>query len=244
MEREQQVEFLSTNAVFTELSRRAIGELLDLSTLRTISAGGHFIQQGDPAAIFHVLVQGRVKLLQVTPDGHQVLARYVGPGQEFGLVSLVGGYTYPRTVEAVDECAALAWSGEELAHSCARFPQLGLNALRIMVNRNQEMQRRYQELLTNRVEQRVAQALLRLVDQAGLPVENGTLIDIPLTRADLAEFTGTTLFSVSRILRRWQLDGLLDTSRKRIVLCDFPGLHEIADPLDGATAPAVLACGR
>lgn len=242
MERERLLEILKDNDVFTSLSSRAIGEMLDISATRIYAASDLLIRQGDLATGFNVMVRGRAKLLQITPDGHQVLARYIVPGQEFGLIAALSDFTYPLSIEAVDDCEVLRWSGDALAQSFVRYPQLGLNALRIMAIRNQEMQRRYQELLTDRVEQRVAQALLRLVDQTGVTVENGVLINLPLTRADLAEYTGTTLFSVSRILRRWQLDGLLDTSRKRIVICDLAGLHEIVDVMDPASA--VLACGR
>ena len=105
-------------------------------------------------------------------------------------------------------------------------------------------QRRYQELLTTRVEQRLAQALVRLAEQIGRPQAGGILIDIPLTRADLAEYTGTTLFSVSRILRTWETQGLVESGRERVVVRDTAALADISD-LDGVSfMGCALACGR
>ena len=75
------------------------------------------------------------------------------------------------------------------------------------------------------------QALLRLVRQVGRKVEGGILIDLPLTRQDLAEMTGTTLYTVSRILSRWEQENLVETGRERVLICYPHGLTRIAEDL-------------
>ncbi len=107
-------------------------------------------------------------------------------------------------------------------------PRLALNALRDLTARLTDLQERYRELATERVERRVAHALLRLADQAGWKTAEGVLIDMPLSRQDLAEMTGTTLYTVSRILSGWQRDGLLDIGRQRVTILDSQGLLAIA----------------
>ena len=241
---QQLLRTLAHNQVFADLDDRALNHMLDVSTLCTFEQGDLIIRQGDEANGFYVVVDGTAKLLQVTPDGHQVLVRYIIGGQEFGLIAALAGFAYPLTIEAVTACTLLCWSSQVLADSFERIPRLGLNALRIMVIRNQETQRRYQELLTERVEQRVAQALLRLGAQVGVSQENGLLIDIPLTREDLADFTGTTLFSVSRILRRWQLDGFLEAGRGRVLIRDMDAIHAIADTDGQEAGPCFIPCSH
>ena len=86
-------------------------------------------------------------------------------------------------------------------------------------------------LATERVERRVARALLRLVGQAGTKTEGGVLIDFPLSRQDLAELTGTTLHTVSRILSSWEHKGIIESGRRRIVICQPHGLVTIAEDL-------------
>ena len=115
-----------------------------------------------------------------------------------------------------------------------RFPRIAINSLRLVSQRWHELEERYRELATERVERRVAQTLLRLVRQVGQKVEGGVLIDLPLTRQDLAEMTGTTLYTVSRILSRWEQEQLVETGRER-VLIRFPhGLARIAEDLPPA----------
>jgi CRP-like cAMP-binding protein len=110
-------------------------------------------------------------------------------------------------------------------------PRLALNGMKVIAGRFAELQDRYRELATERVERRVARALLRLVRQVGRQIEGGVLIDMPLSRQDLAEMTGTTLYTVSRILSKWEERGLVDGGRERVVLRKSHELVIIAEDL-------------
>jgi CRP-like cAMP-binding protein len=85
--------------------------------------------------------------------------------------------------------------------------------------------------MTERVERRIARALLRLAHHAGRRVETGVEIDFPLSRQDLAQMTGTTLFTVSRTLSAWQGDGLILTRRRRVTIRQPHRLVRIAEDL-------------
>jgi CRP-like cAMP-binding protein len=80
---------------------------------------------------------------------------------------------------------------------------------------------RVRELTTARVDQRIAQTLLRLSRQCGRKETDGVLITQPLTRQELADLAGTTLYTVSRTLTKWESLGLIE-SRKRLLLLRSP----------------------
>ena len=103
-------------------------------------------------------------------------------------------------------------------------------------NRLQDAQARVIEMSSEQVEQRVAHALLRLAKQAGRKVERGVEIDFPVSRQDVAEMTGTTLHTVSRILSAWEQQGLVEGGRQRIVLRDAHRLHGLAEGEEAAQA--------
>ncbi|MDD5205906.1 MAG: Crp/Fnr family transcriptional regulator [Desulfobacterales bacterium] len=86
----------------------------------------------------------------------------------------------------------------------ASNPRLAINILQAAVERLDDIQNRYLELYAERVEQRIARALLRLMSQSGNKTDEGILIDFPLSRQDLADYTGTTLYTVSRTLSNWE----------------------------------------
>jgi CRP-like cAMP-binding protein len=97
-------------------------------------------------------------------------------------------------------------------------------------NRLQEEHARILEISTQQVDRRIASALLRLAKRSGRKTSEGVEIDFPISRQDIAEMTGTTLHTASRILSAWEHQGLIASlARQRITLRNLPGLADIAD---------------
>lgn len=226
------INLLRQTTTFSGISSDVLQTALKWAHVRQVERGEFLLHQGEPATTFYVLVRGYAKHLQLTQDGHEILIQYVLPGQEVGVIALLSGATYPFAVQALDTCEALAWPGEALAQLMEQHTRLAFNALRVMDRLMREQERRYAELLIEHVEQRLARALLRLADQVGRHEEGCVLINLPLPREDLAEYTGTTLYTVSRILSEWERKGIVETGRERVLVCHADALARIAgDPV-------------
>jgi len=206
-------------------------QIVSLSYPKEAAAGEFFFNEGDQADEFLVLTTGRVKLTQLTPDGQQVVLRLVAPGDAFGGVGAFGDPTYPISAEAVEIASALAWNSATMRHLLETQNQIALNALRFVARHLYDLQRLYRQAMTERVERRVARALLRLVHEAGRRVDKGVEIDFPISRQDVAEMTGTTLFTVSRLLSAWEERGIVKSGRQRIVLTKPHALVAIAEDI-------------
>ena len=217
--------------LFASLDTEVLREIRAAAHSRTVSAGTPFFREGEQASSFFVLEEGSVKLTQLTPEGHQVVMRLLQPGDAVGGVAAFGGAVYPVAAEAVTESAALEWPGPVMAMLMERYPRLAINAVRFVAERLYQLQEQYRQLATERVERRVAHALLRLTAQAGRQIDSGVLIDLPLSREDIAQMTGTTLYTVSRIISRFESEGLLDAGRQRMVIRNPQGLLKIADDI-------------
>jgi CRP-like cAMP-binding protein len=98
----------------------------------------------------------------------------------------------------------------------------------MVVERLEDIQSRYLELQTERVEQRVARALLRIMKQSGRKT-NEVLIDFRLSRQDLADYTGTTLYTVNRTLSSWEKKGWVRSGRERVIVADSHALVSFAE---------------
>lgn len=225
------LELLAGAPLFESVSVKVRKAALRVSYRRRFRAREFFFYQDEPATTFYVLLQGRARLLQMTPEGHQVIIRYVGPGDGIGIIVALSDMAYPLSAEAVTECLALAWDSENVTRLLEKYPDLALSGMRLIAGRFRGLQRRYQELATEKVERRIARTLLRLARQVGKKTDQGVLIDLPLSRQDLGEMTGTTLYTVSRILSRWEQDELIATGRERVVICNPHGLVTIAEDL-------------
>jgi len=125
----------------------------------------------------------------------------------------------------------------------AKHPSFALNVMNTTGQRIQEAHARVKEMSTEDVEHRVAHAVLRLLRQSGRKVEVGLLVDFPVTRQDIAEASGTTLHSVSRLLSAWEEAGVVRVGRRKIVVCDLDGLTAIAEQ-SGCGLTQALPLGR
>jgi CRP/FNR family transcriptional regulator, nitrogen oxide reductase regulator len=220
------------SSLFQDVNPAVFEQVLACAVERSMEQGGYYFMQGDPAAHAYVLVQGRVKMVQLTPSGQQITLRMMTPGQTFGGIALLNPEAgYPATALAVENSTALAWGTDRLRHLAEQEPHLSLNIMQLMHGYITELQTRQQALVTARVEQRIARTLLKLAAQSGKQVEEGVLIDMPLTRQDVAEMSGTTLFTVSRTLNEWERSSLLKIGRERVIICDPHGLVRLADDL-------------
>lgn len=225
------VGYLEGIGLFKGLSIQELELIADASRRRRVEAGGFFFCQGDSAEVFYILTEGRVRLTQVTPEGHQVIMRFIAPGEGFAIIAALSNARYPVSAEAVDDCETLYWRGETVARLIEQCPRLGVNAMNLLASRVREFQDRIRELSTERVERRIARTLLRLARQTGRKVDAGVLLDLPLSRQDLAEMAGTTIYTVSRTLSQWEQDGLVETGRERVLIRTPHALVVIAEDL-------------
>ena len=174
-----------------------------------------------------MLESGFLKLLQLTADGTELIMRFVVPGDPFGGVVALNDAPYPVTSVAVQPSVVRAWSREVVAELLVTTPQVRVNIMREMATHMTEALTRVRELTTARVGERLAHTLLRLARQCGRSTPEGVLITQPLTRQELADLTGTTLFTVSRTLTKWEAMGLIESRKRLLLLRSLEKLEEV-----------------
>lgn len=224
-------ERLATAEILRELGPEARERMLATGSTRRLPRRAILFAAGDSADTLYLLVTGRIKLVRANADGQEVIVRFIGPGDPLGAVAVLPATTYPATAEIVDDAELAAWSGPTLEAILASHPELATVLLGLVTRRMREVQGQLQELATERVARRVARALLRLAAQLGRKTDAGILLDLPLSRQNLAELTGTTLFTVSRLLSAWESEGLLEVGRERVLIRSPHGLVRIAEDL-------------
>jgi CRP-like cAMP-binding protein len=203
---------------FRRLSRLQIREILDAATAMRFDAGVAVFSEGLPVERFFLLLDGHIRVIRTTPGGDQIIALHIVPGQLFGIGAAIGRTTYPATAMTADDCVALAWPNRLWPVFVETYDGFATETYKVVGERVGEMNNRIVEMATQQVEQRIANAVLRLVTQTGRKVDGGIEIGMPITRQNLSDMTGTTLHTVSRLLSGWERDGIVLSERRKITV--------------------------
>jgi CRP-like cAMP-binding protein len=222
--------------VFRGLGTEALADVVRLARDRRVVRRESFFLQGDTATDVFVLCAGRLKATQVAPAGEQVILRLVSPGEAFGALGFGAGGQYASGAEALEASHALLWDRGAFEDIAEQNPVVLRNVVRILSERMRALEQNLREMATVRAAERVAAALVRLAGQVGRRVDEGVFI--ALGREDLAQLTGCTPFTVSRLFADWEECGYLWSRREAVVLVDGPALsrHVTSAPRREATA--------
>ena len=168
-----------------------------------------------------------MKLIRPTLEGDGVLIDVLTPGDLFGSAAALGHATYPYTAHTLTvACALSSISARDFRAVLVEYPQVALAVLDDVTQRLEQAHTTVRRLASGTVEHRVASTLLALADKVGEPRGEEILLQLPLTRPDLAAMTGTTTESVSRTLSRLRRAGVIATGRRWISITDRGRLAE------------------
>ena len=214
------VDDLKNADVFNELTDEQFTEFINAGRKIKVEAKTLLFSQGDKAEKCYFVKKGRLKLSRVNEDGKEVTLRYIEEGELAAAIAVIKKSEYFVTAQAMEPTEVVGWEQSDFIELMERFPRIAVNILTVVLNRLDDIQRRYTELCTEQVEQRIARTLLRFVRTSGIRRNDGICIDIPLSRQDLAEYIGTTLFTVSRTLSDWEKNGWIKSEQKKLILTD------------------------
>lgn len=214
--------------VFSGLSDRDWEKVIDLFNERQYAKDDYIFLEGEAPEALYVVKSGKVKVLRHSPDGKDVVLRVAGPGQMLGTVATFDGSGYPGTAQAIEECSLLVVGRNDCLTLVTRFPVFALAVIADMGVRLRSSAEQIRSLAVERVEQRIARVLLKLAETSGSDTPEGRVIEMPLTRQDVADMTGTTVETAIRVMSKFRRNGLIRTRRGKVVLLDAEALAEVA----------------
>jgi CRP/FNR family transcriptional regulator, nitrogen oxide reductase regulator len=191
-----------------------------------IATSDVIFRAGDERRSVQLLIEGRVKVTQLSRDGHEVILWLNSPGQIVGSLTLEPEGTYSSTAQALQPCKMVTWDGKAFKASLDQFPALVRNAQHIIARQYSELSCRIREISTEPADVRLACELIRLARQVGQR-RNGHF-ELDLSQRELAQMTAMSQFTANRRLTAWQRQGLLTRRNRTIVILDLAGLARCA----------------
>lgn len=221
----QRAELVSPYLVFSGLPRGDCEVIVALAREVKIARGKTIFFEGDLVQQVMLLTAGSVKFSQVGEQGKEVILRVVGPGNALCL-KCFPKQSHSATAVALERSAVLVWETRQFEALKQRFPILERNVAYVLLHTLNELEMHFRQVSTERVASRLSGQLFGLTEQVGRPV-NGCL-EIVLSQKDLAQLVGTTLFTVSRLLGRWEQKGIVKTKRCSVQVLNLAALRDLS----------------
>jgi CRP/FNR family transcriptional regulator len=215
--------------MFSGLGERDWDKIIDLFSERQFEKDEYVFLEGDAPEALYVVRSGKVKVVRHSADGKDVVLRVVGPGGMLGTVATFDGVGYPGTAQAIERCMLLVIARNDVLTLVNRYPVFALAVIADLGYRLRSSAEQIRSLAVERVEQRIARTLLKLGESGGCDVPEGRVIEMPLTRQDVADMTGTTVETAIRVMSKFRRMNVIRTRRGKVVLVDRDMLLEIAE---------------
>lgn len=213
---------------FQDLSEEQLREVNKKFTAHHYSKGETIYRQGDRSTMLRVVVAGNVKLVAHTLEGEGVLLDMLQPGNFFGNPTASGEDVYSETAETQTSSCILSIRLSDFRKVMNKYPSVAMSVLDITTEKLSESRQRIQHLSTLTVTKRIAHILVTLANKFGEENQHGLLIQLPLSRKDLADMAGTSTETASRIMSRFQDENLITSGRKWVAIKDKPELLRIS----------------
>lgn len=221
-------QLLNNVPLFAGMSLRERSEIEPLIYEKRFPSYETLFRQGTCADTLHIVKSGRVKVVRHSADLKDVMLRVCAEGQMLGNVGVFDGDGYLASAYAVEPTETFCLSREDCFHWIERSPAFAFAVISDLSFRLRGATDLICSLAVERAEQRIARALLRLAASSGQPTEDGVIIEMSLTRQDVADMTGTTVETAIRTMSKFRREGLIQSQRRRVVLADLEQLHSIA----------------
>ena len=222
---DQRVTLLRTSSLCAGLSHDEVLKLASCARPKSFARDESLFIQGQPARCLVLIRTGAVKITQIGSSGTEVILWMYGKGNVLGVLSDPSSNYHPSTARAMGPTTTLVWDCPTLHNLIEVCPRIRQNLSQVLIDRLRELEERFREVATEKVPRRLALALLRLSKHVGKEVRDG--VEVSMSREELAQMTGTTLFTISRILSQWSRENFISSRRETVVLRD-PGRLELA----------------
>jgi len=220
--------FLSETALFGDLNQEEIAAVAKLCRQRLVPKGSIVFYEDDPGTSCYIILDGKVKIVVNSPhDGREHILGILKRGDLFGEMSLIDGLARSATAIAVEETQVLTIQRDEFIHLVDLQPGISFKLLAVLSRRLRATDRHVESLAFLSAPGRVARLLLEMGAETGQTTAHGVAFETKMTRQEMANLTGTSRETFTRVLMEYQDRGLVEIDRNQFVLKNETKLREL-----------------
>ncbi|WP_294346324.1 Crp/Fnr family transcriptional regulator [uncultured Clostridium sp.] len=214
-------------SIFSSLDSSELTEIIEKMNHKRVNKNDVVFLEGEKAKTLYFLNVGKIKIYKYTKDGKEQILHILSEGDFFGELNLLKESKYRFNAKAIEESKICTLSKENFKEILLYKPEIAIKILEIMGERLSALENLAQNLATNDIDARITFLLKNLSDKYGEISNNDIIINLPLTREDMANYVGVTRETISRKLKKFEEEGIIKiVGTKKIIIIDNKKLEE------------------
>ena len=226
----EKVEDLKKIPIFSALNDEELKEIQSYLIKENFKKKQDIFSEGDPSDWFYILISGKVKITKMSVDGREIIIELISPPDFFGGFAVLKGFPYPANAVAMEDSNVIKISRHNLLKVIDRFPNVMYDMTANLGDRIREFHDTLKNIALERVESRIAALLLKLADKTGEKKDKTILINMRLTKQDIAEMVGTTVETTIRVMSKFKKSGYIDDKEGKVLIKNLEALESIVYP--------------
>ncbi|GAM09237.1 cAMP receptor protein [Geobacter sp. OR-1] len=222
------VQILKKSMLFSGLSEEHLSDVAAISSRRSFGRGETLFSEGDTANGFYLLASGGMKLCKISPDGREKVLHFVHPGETFAEAAFFGDGRYPAEARGIEKGETLFFPREGFMGLLERDPQFALNLIVSLSLLLRRFARQIEELSFAEVPNRLAAYLCELIERKSTSFQGKTYLELEMKKGELASRLGTVSETLSRSLRKFREEGVMEVEGNKVIVYDLNRLKELA----------------
>jgi CRP/FNR family transcriptional regulator, cyclic AMP receptor protein len=211
------IRFLEKIELFASLTEEELHLISAKFIIKQILKNEIILYEEDTNNFMYMILSGKLKVVQTTSDGKEIILAIHQSGQTFGEISLIDGKTSPATVVAAEDSLIVLVPKKDFHEILANHSKVLYNLLNILCSRLRDAWDKSRILTCKIPDERIRSLFLMVSLQYGEKTTDGTLLNIALTHQDIADMTGLTRETVTRILNKWQNLGKITIMKNKFI---------------------------
>lgn len=203
------LQLLKSTGIFSSLSPQELTEVSDHFTEEPFEKDDYIFTEGDAPAWFCVVKEGNIKMVKHSPSGREMIISVMKAGDAIGEVAVFDGGSYPATAQGMGKGAVLKMPRRDFMIILKRYPSIALEIIGDLGRKLRAAFNVARELSGERVEGRIARVLLKLAGKLGTPHEGKVMLNMTVTRQEIADMVGSTIETTIRVISRFKKQGIV-----------------------------------
>lgn len=214
--------------IFSVLGNEQLAEVMGSIIRRKYKKGQMIFFEGDVSDKFYIINAGKIKIFKYTKEGKEQILYILSEGDFLGYLSLLKKGRFDFNAEALEDVNVCMLTKDDFDKIVKKTPDISLRILENLHDRLASLENLVQTLSTKDIEARIAVLLKNFARDFGGESGNEIVIELPLSREEMANYIGVTRETMSRKLSSMEDEGIIElVGNKKIVIKDMSQLEEL-----------------